>query len=205
MAQSTYELRMQENSTRYPFSHVRPNDYDVRYLPRPWLDSHTRRPLLEIGEPNNIPQVEVPVIFLATVIDPETKMVVGRLHETRYVSPFLMRFELHPQRLAVYATPEAYEQLGLPVRDHRIHDTIPKSRKEYEQLRKRWSWDNEPWKHSFEYLFRKYEDGPAELRDVEEEWDGSEDVVDAAGAKSGTAAGKKGPAVMRKARKVKLF
>lgn len=209
MAHSTYATRMDEMQSHYPMSKLRPGDYDVRWLPKPWPDFTwgPRKPLHEVGEPNNIPSVEVPVIFLATVVNEADNTVIGRLHETRYVNGGFMRQELHPQRLAVYATPDNYRLLGLPERDHRIHASVPKSRKEYEKLRKRWLWDNEPWRFTVDFLFRKYEAGPPELRD-DPTWDGDEGLVQSeggAGASTGTGRKGSGPVVNRKAKKVKLF
>ena len=208
MALSTYAVRMKENETRYPMSHVNPGEYDLRYLPTPYPDHIKHRPLLEVGEPHNIPlsRIRIPVIFLVDLWDEVNAVYFGRKYETVYVLRDFMKEELHPQRFAIYATPEAYELLGLPVVDHKIHQTIPKNDKEHEKLLEKQHYDEEPWKYTIEYLFRKYDEIPQELQVVSEEWDGREEVAtsgDSAATTKGAA--KKGPIKQRKARKIKLF
>jgi len=207
MAVSTYEERMVENETRYPFSSTRPGQYDIRYLPKPYPDHLAAKPLLEVGEPHEIPALEVPVIFLVDLFDTEHNRYFGRKGQTVYVSRGFAKDELLPQRYAIYATPEAYELLGMPVIDHKIHEQIPKNRKEHLKLLEKQSWEEEQWKSTIEYLFRKYEAGPPELADVAEEWNGEEDVASSAsGSGKGTEGiARKGPIKQRKARKVKLF
>lgn len=296
MARSTYELRMQENRTLYPMSEDRPGELDSRWLPRAFPDPLRNRPLLEVGEPDEIPsEMMVPVIFICNVkqaprdlsvsvlphrprnahvgknaegnnngggaeagdeeeskksaaapaddsesspgmrdskaghiggdaydgpgfrvsaeLIAEAGVFQARQFETHYVTQSFMRRRLAPQRLAVYATPENYKLLGLPVRDLQIHAEVPKNQAAYQKLRAKQLWDNERWRFSFEMLFRKYERGPPELLDDgSDEWDGNEEVAtsDSAGGKGGAAAGgggaaRKGPAIVRKAKKIKLF
>ncbi len=207
MAFSTYRLRMQENETRYPMSSINTGEYDIRYLPTPYRDHVQKRPMLEVGEPHRIPlsRIRVPVIFLVDLWDDANGQYFGRKFETVYVLRDLMREELHPQRFAIYATTEAYELLGLPVVDHQIHQTIPKNDKEREKMLEKQHWDEEPWKYTIEFLFRKYTDVPAELMPVAEEWDGREELVSSGESSSKTqGVAKKGPIKQRKARKIKL-
>ncbi|KEG08793.1 hypothetical protein DQ04_06441010 [Trypanosoma grayi] len=209
MALSTYELRMRENATRYPMSEHRPGEYDIRYLPRSYPCQIRNRSLLEVGEPRQIPTIHIPVIFLVNLYDENKNCWFGRKYETVYVARRFMREELMPQRYAIYATPEAYALLGLPVVDHRVHAEIPKTPRDYDKLLERQKYDEERWKYSIEYLFRKYEAGPPELLDrAEDGWDGTEEVaVSVAGgaARDGAAVQRKGPIKQRKARKIKLF
>lgn len=211
MALSTYALRMKENETRYPMSPWREGDYDIRYTRVPYPDHIKHRGLLEIGEARQIPKIHVPVIFLVNLFNEEKQTWFGRKYETVYVPRSLAREELIPQRFAVYATPEAYELLGRPVVNHSIHEEIPKTLKDYKKLLEKQSYDEERWKYTIEYLFRKYEAGPPELLDKSEEgWDGQEVVSSAvassaAGAGAEGAAKRKGLIKQRKARKVKLF
>lgn len=206
MANSTLAERFKENETRYPFSSTRAGEYDIRYLAVPYHDRLSRKPLLEIGEAHEIPRLQVPVIFLVDLFDTDEQRMIGRKLETVYVASDFMREELLPQRFAIFATPEAYELLGLDVVDHKIHAQIPKNQKEYQKLMEKQSWDEEPWRYTIESLFRKYEAGPTELLDVAEEWTGEEDVaVTSSGGTSATTASRKGPIKQRKARKVKLF
>lgn len=225
MARSTYSTRMEENQTLYPMSAFRPGELDPRYLPSPYPDPIKNRPLLEVGEPDEIPrEMKVPVIFLCDVKQEfnsydegakssdtreEETVLQARQNETHYVNQSFMRRKLQPQRLAVYATPENYKALGLPVRDLKIHAELPRSREQYEKLRSKQLWDNERWRFSFEMLFRKYDQGPPELvDDLADDWDGNEELsasVAGAGGKGAAAGGKAGPTIKRKARKVKLF
>lgn len=207
MAMTTYEERMVENETRYPFSSTRPGQYDIRYLPTAYPDHLAMKPLLEIGEPREIPALQVPVIFLVDLFDTENDSYFGRKGQTVYVSRNFAKDELLPQRYAIYATPEAYELLGKRPVDHQIHAQIPKTKKELQKLLEKQSWEEEYWKSSIEYLFRKYEAGPPELADVVEEWNGEEDVATASSGsgKGAESAARKGPIKQRKARKVKLF
>lgn len=211
MALTTYPERMKENETTYPFSAVKPDEYDLRYTPRPYPDHHKHRPLLEVGEAHTIPALEVPVIFLVDLYDTEAKRYFGRKYETVYVRRSFARGELIPQRYAIYATPEAYELLGLPVTDHRIHDEIPKNRHDLKKRLERIAWEEEPWKYTIESLFKKYEAGPPELLPQAAQWDGEEEVLASGGAGATGAAGagatstRTGPIKQRKARKVKLF
>lgn len=207
MACSTFAERMKENETRYPFSSTRPGEYDIRYLPVPYHDRLRNKPLLEIGEAHEIPAMRIPVIFLVDLFDTEEQRMIGQKFETVYVDQAFMRKELMPQRFAIFATPEAYQLLGLEAVDHKVHEQIPKNRKEYQKILEKLSWDEEPWKYSIEYLFRKYEAGPSELIDVAEEWSGEEEVAPSGAAGQGTAGTmrKGGPIKQRKARKIKLF
>ncbi|EKF98557.1 hypothetical protein TCSYLVIO_010544 [Trypanosoma cruzi] len=209
MALSNYALRMKENATRYPMSEHRPGEYDIRYLPKPYPCTIRNRPLLEVGEPRQIPSIQIPVIFLVNLYNEEKNSWFGRKYETVYVSRQFMREELMPQRYAIYATPEAYALLGLPVVDHGIHKEIPKTPREYEKLLERQKYDEERWKYSIEYLFRKYEAGPPELLDrAEDTWDGTEVLAvssTAGAARHGEAVQRKGAIKHRKARKIKLF
>nr|CCC90640.1 unnamed protein product [Trypanosoma congolense IL3000] len=202
-------MRMAENATRYPMSEHRPGEYDIRYLPTPYPCTVRNGPLLEIGEPRQIPAIRIPVIFLVNLFDESKSCWFGRKYQTVYVDRHFMREELMPQRYAIYATPEAYELLGLPVVNHHVHGEIPKTPREYEKLLERQRYDEERWKYSIEYLFRKYENGPPELLDRPEDgWDGTEEVaLSAAGGagRDGVAARRKGPIKQRKARKIKLF
>lgn len=206
MAVSTYEERMQENETRYPFSSTRPGEYDIRYLPAPYPDHLKARPLLEVGEAHEIPNVRIPVIFLVDLFDTRTNRFFGRKGETVYLDRHFIREELLPQRYAIYATPEAYKLLGMPVVDHRIHQEIPKNAREHKKLLEKQSWEEQQWKSTIEYLFRKYEAGPPELLDVAEEWNGQEEVAPSGSAASakGDGTARKGPVKQRKARKIKL-
>jgi len=207
MARSDYALRMKENETRYPMSHFNPKEYDIRYLPKPYPDHLTRQPLLDIGEPRRIPRVNIPVIFLVDLWDRTTKRYFGRKYETVYVTQQFMKDELMPQRFAIYATVEAYTLLGLPAVRHHIHDEIPKTAEQHQKLLEKQSWQDEPWRYTIEYLFRKYEKGPQELEDIAEEWNGQVEVQAASttGATQGTTVLRKGPVKQRKAKKVKLF
>jgi hypothetical protein len=208
MAFSTYSLRMRENETRYPMSQHNKGEYDIRFLPTPYRDNVKNKPLLEIGEPHSIPvsRIRIPVIFLVDLWDEANGEYFGRKFETVYVLRNFMREELHPQRFAIYATVEAYELLGLPVVDHKVHQTIPKNDKEHEKLLEQQHWDEEPWKYTIEFLFRKYDDVPAELLPIAEEWDGREELASSGDSSSAAqGAAKKGPIKQRKARKVKLF
>jgi hypothetical protein len=226
MARSTFATRMRENATLYPMSMYRPGELDVRYLPTPFPDPIVNRPLLEVGEADNVPrEMKVPVIFLcdiaydATPARPDAKTsgvkettnesLHARRFETHFVTQTFMRRKLQPQRLAVYATESNYRLLGLPVRDHKIHAEVPRSRAEYQKLRAKQLWDNERWRFSFEVLFRRFDAGPPELLDDQPDlWDGSEEVASSASASAGGASadgGKTGPKIVRKAKKVKLF
>ena len=203
---------MKENETTYPFSGVKPEEYDIRYTPRPYPDHLKHRPLLEVGESNTIPALEVPVIFLVDLYDTRKNRFFGKKFETVYVARQFARSELLPQRYAIYATPEAYHLLGLPVVDHRIHDEIPKTRHDLKKRMEKLSWEEEPWKYTIEALFKKYEAGPPELLPQAAQWDGEEEVGGSAGAGgaggaagAGASAGRTGPIKQRKARKVKLF
>ncbi|CCW68522.1 unnamed protein product [Phytomonas sp. Hart1] len=208
MALSTYELRMRENETRYPMSPYREGEYDLRYTRIPYLDHHKHRPLLEVGEARQIPSLRIPVIFLVHLWDEEKQTWFGRRLETVYVGSTFAREELIPQRYAIYATPEAYQLLGLPVIRHHIHDEIPKTPHEYKKLMEKQSYEEERWKYTIEYLFRRYEDGPPALLDRPE--DGSDGVVEGdaestSGAVKDSEGTHKGPLKQRKARKIKLF
>ncbi|EPY31706.1 hypothetical protein STCU_03319 [Strigomonas culicis] len=209
MALSTYALRMKENETRYPMSAHRPGEYDMRYTVTPYPDHVKHRPLLEVGEARRIPTLRIPVIFLVNLFDEERGVWFGRKYETVYVDRSFAREELLPQRYAIYATHEAYTLLGLPPVNHAIHEEIPKTEEDYKKLLEKQSYDEERWKYSIEYLFRRYEAGPPELLDKsEDEWDGVEELSasSAAGASKGDGAAKrKGPIKQRKARKIKLF
>jgi hypothetical protein len=225
MARTTVATRLEECQTLYPMSPFRPGEFDPRYLPAAFPDPIKNRPLLEVGEPDDIPrEMKVPVIFLCDVkqefnsyseearssgTHEEETLLQARRFETHYVNQSFMRRKLQPQRLAVYATPENYKALGLPVRDLKIHAELPRSREHYEKLRAKQLWDNERWRFSFEMLFRKYDQGPPELLDdVADDWDGNEElsVSVAAGGKGGAGpGGKAGPLIKRKARKIKLF
>jgi hypothetical protein len=207
MAQSSFASRMNESATTYPMSASNPDEYDMRYLPRAYPDPQRNRALLEIGEANTIPQIKVPVILLADTT--VAGVFLGRKNETVYVASALMRRKLSPQRAAMYATPENYKLLGLPVVDLKIHQEIPKTLRDYEKLRAKQQWEHERWRFSFPMLYRNYEMGPPELLDdAPLDWDGVEELAPAGGAGAGgagAAAGRKGPIKMRKARKVKLF
>lgn len=208
MAHSTYELRMRENATTYPMSAYRPGEYDIRYTLMPYPDSQKHRPLLEIGEPRMIPRIHIPVVFLVNLFDDAAGVWFGKKYETVYVEPHLAREELIPQRYAIYATPEAYELLGLPVIHHSVHEEIPKDTASYQKLMEKQNYVEERWKYTIEYLFRKYEDGPPELLDrSEEDWDGVETIGSSAseGDKAAGGGTRKGPLKQRKARKIKLF
>lgn len=208
MALSNYTLRMKENETRYPMSHHREGEYDIRYTVVPNMDHHKHRPLLEIGEARRIPSVRIPVIFLVNLFNEAKGVWIGRKNETVYISRNFAREELLPQRYAIYATPEAYELLDLPVVNHGIHTEIPKTPQDYKKLLEKQSYDEERWRYSIEYLFRQYEGGPPELMDRSEEgWDGVEELAPAgttSGAESGVAK-RAAPIKQRKARKIKLF
>ena len=206
MARTPVAQRYKENETSYPMSPVNPKEYDMRYLPvRGEPDPLTHQPLTHVGEDGAIPQIPVPVIFLVDVEDPVAGHMLGRRLETRWVSPTLMREELHPNRFAVYATSENYRRLGLKPVNHRMHDEIPRSRAALEkQLAKR-TWVEEPWRHSFEYLFRAHASNvPPELADDPNEGDADDEVVADVGS-SDTGGKRKGPIKKRKARKIKLF
>lgn len=206
MAQSTFELRMTEHATTYPMSQINPGEYDTRYLPLPYRDPMTHKPVTIVGAPGRICMPEIPVIFLADVDDAETKERIGTKHETRYVSSEDMRVMFAPMRLAVYATPENYRLLGLPERDHHIHGEIARTPEELEKLRAKQRWDEEPWRFSFEFLFRRYAAGPPELDDAEPiEYDPAEAEVAAASTSTAGAGGVKKAGTKRKAKKVKLF
>lgn len=182
-------------------------EYSVEYLPRPYADTIRNRPLFEIGEHGSLFSVRIPVIFLEDVVDPEDGTIHGKRLETVYVTQARARNELLPQRLAVYATPEAYRLLGLPVVDHKVHNVVAKTVEDKSKIIQQQQWAEERWKFSVDYLFRKYAAGPPELLDVAEEWDGEEHVL-SAGSGGGTGADgsvRKGPIKQRKARKIKLF
>lgn len=205
MARTTYAERMKENATYYPFVGANSTEYSIQYLPTPYKDPLKDRPFHEVGESAPRLPVRVPVIFLRTVTNAKSGHVLGNRFETVYMNSNTVREELLPQRLAVIATTEAYELLGLPVIDHKIHNTIPRNSDDYKKLMERRVWDEERWKFTVDYLFRSYERGPTEFLDVEEEWDGNEEVAGAAAGGSAAAAGRSGPIKARKARKIKLF
>ena len=207
MAETPIAQRYVENATTYPMSPVHPNEYDSRYLPvsgEP--DPLTHQPLTQMGEDGHLPQLPVPVIFLVDVKDPEKGHYLGRRHETRYVSPTLMREELHPNRFAVYATPANYKLLGLPVVDHKIHAEIPRTTAALEKMLSKKLWVEEPWRYSFEYLFRAHASNvPAELADDPAEGDDADGDAAAVAVSGDGGKGRKGAVKKRKARKVKLF
>lgn len=207
MALSNYELRMKENRTTYPLSQVNEGEFDRRYLPAPYPDPLVHRPTSIVGEPCRPRRVDVPVIFLKDVVRPESEggSYVGRKHETRYVHFDVMRNELAPLRLAMYATPENYRLLGLPVCDHHIHEELVRSHEDYEKLRAKQKWDEEPWRFSFEFLFRKYEAGPPELLDEEPISFDTSEAEQAGEASVAGGAGGKRLGTKRKAKKVRLF
>eukprot|EP00796_Vickermania_ingenoplastis_P011388 gene11388-7893_t len=223
MALSTYATRMMEAETRYPMSPVRSGEYDMRYTVVPYPDHHKHRPLLEVGEARRIPAMHIPVILLVNLFDDAKGDWVGKKFETVYVPQSLARTSLLPQRFAVYATPEAYALLGLPVKHHAIHREIPKTPEQYRRVLARQHYNEERWQYDIEYLFRAYADGPPELRPLEEGEDGAVGgEAEAAwiagmtgsspGAAAGTASsgaagatGTRGPKKLRKARKIKLF
>lgn len=249
MAMSTYEERIEESNTYFPFaspittalppthpslkSGGMPSDanwrqlsnsndgrvkvtdnnsnfseeYSTQYLPKPYADTIRNRPLFEVGESATLFSVRIPVIFLEDVINPTTNTYHGKRLETVYVTQAQARNELIPERLAVYATPEAYRLLGLPPVDHKMHETVIKTVDDKSKLVQKQQWNEERWKFSVDYLFRKHAAGPPELQDVAEEWDGEELVVSTGetGAGSSDGAVRKGPVKQRKARKIKLF
>lgn len=230
MALSDYALRMKENATRYPMSATQPGEYSLQYTVSPYPDPLTHRPLLEVGEPRRIPMVQIPVIFLTNVYDDEAQRWVGKKHETVYVPRALARESLLPQRLAVYATPTAYQLLGLPVKHHAIHDEIPKTPEQYRKVLARQHYEEERWQYSIEMLFRQYADGPALWKDgsaatgvsqegeearwacggeEEAQWlsDSGRGVGSGEGGAEGSAAAttRTGPKRHRKARKIALF
>ena len=226
MAMSDVELRMRENQTRYPFTKApgaKPGQYDVRFLPAPRPDPIETPALVRLGWKYGIPKdLTVPVIFLrdaygtvsaeSTTADgapsvSESKQLLGRRFETRYVKRELMQNYLHPSKIAVYATPEWYARLGLPVRDHGIHSEIPESNDDFVRLSQKRTWEDEPWKFTTYVRFRKYRDGPRELLDDATPWDGTEELAPSESTSSSVdgSTAKRGPKVMRKARKVKLF
>lgn len=206
MAKSTYAERMEENSTYYPFVGADSTEFSVQYLPRPYKDPLRNRPLLEIGEGAKRLPTRVPVIFLVDLYNKRGKEYFGRKFETVYVNSNFVREELLPQRYAVYATPEAYRLLGLPVVDHKINEVIPKTHSDFQKQIEKRIWDEERWKFTIDYIFRSYEKGPSELMDVVEEWDGNDELAgSASGGASAEGAGRKGPIKVRKARKIKLF
>eukprot|EP00758_Cryptobia_borreli_P002305 Tbor_TRINITY_DN292_c0_g1::TRINITY_DN292_c0_g1_i1::g.12238::m.12238 len=208
MATTTYQERMTENATYYPFIGKDSTEYSVRYLPKPYKDNIRNRPLFEIGEPHNHYPITIPVIFLVNLYEKKRETYLGKKLETVYVSRKFAKNELIPQRYAVYATTEAYSLLGLPVVDHRTHETLPKTESDFKKHIEKRSWTEERWKFTIDYLFRKYEEGPPELLEgVVEEWDGNEELGISASASGSTGAsgGRKGPVKQRKARKTKLF
>lgn len=209
MAESTIAQRYQENETTYPMSPVNRKEYDMRYLPLCEPDPLTHEPLVYLGENANIPTLPVPVIFLVDVQHPTKSFFYGRKYETRWVSPNFMREELHPNRLAVYATMANYKLLGLPPVDHRIHEWIPKSFEGLDKLMSKRVWSEEPWRYSFEWMFRgvNENDGvPLELLDDPAEADAlAEEDMQVVTSADGTAVSAKGAVKKRKARKVKLF
>ena len=93
-----------------------------------------------------------------------------------WVSASVMRMELAPRRLAVYATVENYQLLGLPPVDHHIHEHIPKNIAEHYKMLAKYEWEEEPWKFSFAYLYRNHPETPMELQDDASPWDGIEDI-----------------------------
>ena len=223
MANSNYTIRMRENRTTYPLSRVNEGEYDIRYLPYPRRDPWSVKPLLEIGEKDETRDCEIPVIFLQDVIDADTGSPIGLKDETVYVSREFVREELYPQRFVVYATAENYKLLGLPVREHYIHNEIAVNEEEYEKIRLKKEWDEEPWKFTFDYLYRKYARGPPQLvplldknslfdslltyTDMSfEDWDGSVPLPTTS-TSSGKSTGsvESGFVQWRKAKKVKLF
>jgi len=184
-------------------------EYSTQYLPKPYADTVRNRPLFEIGESGTLHGVRIPVIFLEDVINPNNNTYHGKRLETVYVTQSQARTELIPERLAVYATPEAYRLLGLPEVDHKVHETLVKTVEAKTRHVQKQQWNEERWKFSIDYLFRKHSAGPMELVDVAEEWDGEEHIVSTGGgggADSGEGgAVRKGPIKQRKARKIKLF
>ncbi|EPY38159.1 hypothetical protein AGDE_05772 [Angomonas deanei] len=190
-------------------SHYRPGEYDIRYTVTPYPDHIKHRPFLEVGEPRQIPLVKIPVLFLVNLFNEEKGVWFGKKHETVYVSRDFAREELIPQRYAIYATEEAYRAVGLPVIRHAIHEEIPKTAHDYKKLLEKQSYNEERWKYSVEYLFRRYEAGPPQLLDKsEDDWDGVEELAASEGGAGGSGdqvAKRKGPIKQRKARKIKLF
>lgn len=168
----SWKFRMKENTTHYPMSVHHPGEYDLRYTPVPYPDTHhpSLRPLLEIGEARKIPSLHIPVICLVNIFDDASKNWLGKRNETVYVPSHLARHTLLPQRWAVYATEEAYRLLGLPVKHHILHRSpVPKTREEYQKkILSRQHYEEERWQYDVEFLFRDYLSGklPAELRDV---------------------------------------
>jgi hypothetical protein len=207
MAETNHAFRMKDNATRYPFTRVPgapQGEYDVRVLPVGIKDPEQNRPLVPIGTKDEMYHWDVPVIFLRTTrLDGE---VIGRKFETKWVKNHLMRMRLQPGKLAVYATPEWYRRLGLPVRDHRINEQVANGQEEVKKLALKQLWAEEPWRFTTFMRFRKYRDGPPELLDDETPWDGTEEmeprIKGAAGKGPAAAAGR---GTNRKAKKVKLF
>ena len=205
MARTPIAERFRENQTTYPMSPVHPKEFDQRYLPVCDVDPLSHQPLTQVGEPGSIPGLPVPVIFVVDVKSPSGGHWIGRRHQTRYVASTFMREELHPNNFAVYATPENYKLLGLPVVDHQIHSQIPRSIPALQKYLSQKVWQEEPWRFSFEYMFRHYEDvTPTELQDDPEEDLTADDDDMVVSADLGKAS-KKGPIKNRKAKKVKLF
>jgi len=209
-AKTTFEERLSEAQSHYPYSEHNPADYDVRFLPKPFKDQMKYRPLFEVGERQTdiVAHHRIPVILLTDLkntANPEH--YVGRAGETLWVTSNLMRNELHPRRLAIYASPENYVLLGMEPIDHHVGDEVPRNFAEYQRILKKHEWMEEPWKYSFDYLFRNYgEDGPSELRDVADPWDGTEDVdVVETVAEDGSKVRVKARRKERKAKKVKLW
>ena len=201
---------MEENKTTYPMSPVRKGEYDVRYLPVAGKDMVKHRPLHEImaeekrAEFITMSDQEIPVIFLLDVQDADDGTWIGRKHETVYVSQEFMRNELFPQRFALYATPDNYRLLGLPEHDHHIHGEIAHRVSDLERIRSKQMWDEEPWRYSFDFLFRKWANGPPELLGEDEPWDG-EEPSETSSARSDSGDKKSTFVQKRKAKKIKLF
>ncbi|KNH09662.1 hypothetical protein XU18_0347 [Perkinsela sp. CCAP 1560/4] len=177
-AVTTYAERMLEARSTYPYSEVTKGDYDTRFLPKAFKDQLKYRPLSEIGQSPVKVAMKIPVILLAKIMNTNNGIPLGEPYETVWVNAIVMRAELVPRRLAVYATAENYELLGLTPIDHHIHEEIPRDIEEKKRLLLKNEWEEEPWKYSFEYMYRNQPDTPEELLPSPDGWEGLEEAAD---------------------------
>ena len=204
-AVTTYAERMLEARSRYPYSEITPEDYDARFLPKAYKDPLKYRALNEIGQAPPKTQMKIPVILLAKIMNTANKLPLGSKHDTVWVDHLVMRTELHPRRLALYATVENYKLLGLQPVNHHIHEEIPRDIEERNKILLKNEWEEEPWKYSFEYMYRNHPETPEELLPVEDEWEGVQDMGETVTQSADGSVVVKRQTKIRKAKKINIF
>ena len=204
-AMTTYAERMLEARSTYPYSEVTKDDYDARFLPKAFKDPLKYRPLTEIGQAPPKTFMKIPIILLAKIKNTENGLELGDKHETVWVDHLLMRAELHPRRLALYATQENYALLGLKPVDHHIHDEIPRDEEEKKKILLKNEWEEEPWKYSFEYMYRNHPDTPEELLPIPDEFDAVLDMGETISQSGDGNVAVKRRLKERKAKKINIF